>query len=116
MARNRSRGPRRHVPQRTCIVCRTTMEKRALVRIVNTPEDGPLVDLTGKRNGRGAYLCGQDACWEQALTTGVLDRALRTALTEADRNRLQAQRPLQGQQPEQTPPPVPPARQEPKLP
>ncbi|MBN2469124.1 MAG: YlxR family protein [Anaerolineae bacterium] len=69
------------------------MDKRALVRIVNTPEDGPVVDLTGKRNGRGAYICGQDTCWEQALTTSVLDRALRATLTDADRVRLREQRP-----------------------
>ncbi len=86
------------------------MDKRALVRIVNTPEDGPVVDPSGKRNGRGAYLCGQDACWEQALTAGVLDRALRTTLTDADRSRLQEQRPLQQQRPLQEQGP------EPKLP
>lgn len=93
MARGKPAGSRKHTPQRTCVVCRQTLDKRALVRVVNTPDDGPVVDLTGKRNGRGAYLCREDACWEQALTTSVLDRALRIKLTDADRNRLRDQRP-----------------------
>jgi predicted RNA-binding protein YlxR (DUF448 family) len=86
---------RRHTPQRTCVVCRTTAEKRSLTRLVRTPEDGVQVDPTGKRNGRGAYLCDQPACWDRALTTDILSRALRTPLTEADRERLRAARPAQ---------------------
>ncbi len=83
----------RHVPQRTCVVCRRTLDKRALVRIVRTPADGIVIDPTGKRAGRGAYLCHDDQCWEQALKTRVLDRALRAELTDADRVRLQEERP-----------------------
>lgn len=93
MARGKAGGSRKHSPQRTCVVCRQTLDKRALFRIVNSPDEGPVVDLTGKRNGRGAYLCNQDACWEQALTTPVLNRALRITLTDADRDRLRDQRP-----------------------
>ncbi len=95
MARERAAGRQKHIPQRTCVVCRQTGDKRTLTRIVRTPDDGVVVDLTGKRNGRGAYLCEQDACWEQALTSAVLDRALRTTLTEDDRIRLREQRPPQ---------------------
>jgi len=84
---------RKHVPQRTCVVCRRTLDKRALVRIVNHPESGVIVDPTGKQNGRGAYLCTAGACWEQALSTEVLARALRTTLTEADYARLRSARP-----------------------
>jgi predicted RNA-binding protein YlxR (DUF448 family) len=50
-------GRRRHIPRRTCVVCRATGDKRALTRLVRTPDDGVHVDPTGKRNGRGAYLC-----------------------------------------------------------
>lgn len=81
---------RKHKPQRTCVVCRSTLDKRALVRLVRTPEGGVQVDLTGKRSGRGAYLCDQPACWDRALESTVLDKALRTTLTDADRNRIQA--------------------------
>lgn len=79
---------RKHIPQRTCVVCRQTMDKRALVRIVNDPEVGLLIDTTGKRSGRGAYICGADSCWDQALATDVLARALRSQLTKADLGRL----------------------------
>jgi len=81
---------RRHVPQRMCVVCRSTADKRSLTRLVRTPDDGVQVDPTGKRNGRGAYLCNQRACWERALSTDVLARALRTTLTEQDRERIRA--------------------------
>jgi len=67
---------RKHVPQRTCIVCRQVQSKREMVRLVRTPEGQLVVDETGKRNGRGAYLCRRKACWEGALNEGRLARAL----------------------------------------
>jgi len=70
-----------------CVVCRAKGDKRALTRIVRT-EAGVRVDLTGKLNGRGAYLCDQDSCWERAVVGGALNQALRTSLTEEDRNHL----------------------------
>ncbi|NPV68494.1 MAG: YlxR family protein [Anaerolineae bacterium] len=91
--KQRGPGRPRHIPQRTCVVCRRTLDKRALVRIVRTPDEGVIVDPTGKRAGRGAYLCHEDQCWEQAFKTHVLDRALRAELTDTDRARLREQRP-----------------------
>ena len=78
----------KHVPQRTCVGCRTVMPKRQLVRIVRTAE-GVQVDPTGKKAGRGAYLHDRRSCWEAGLQ-GNLARALKTELTAADRERLQA--------------------------
>ncbi len=73
----RKKGPRpKHVPQRMCIACRSHDAKRGLHRIVRTPEGQVEPDPTGRRNGRGAYLCGQAACWEKALASGMLARAL----------------------------------------
>lgn len=72
---------------RTCAVCREKENKRQLTRLVRTA-DGVVIDPTGKLNGRGAYLCTQTTCWERALTTDILSRALRAPLTEADRARL----------------------------
>lgn len=72
---------------RTCIVCREKEAKRQLTRLVRTA-DGVVIDPTGKMNGRGAYLCEQQTCWERALSTDILSRALRTPLTDADRARL----------------------------
>ena len=80
---------RRHVPQRTCVGCRNVEGKRALVRVVRTPEGRVEIDPTGKRNGRGAYVHAQPDCWEMALK-GALAHALRTTLSEEDRLALQA--------------------------
>jgi len=77
----------KHVPIRTCVVCRQKAGKRTLVRVVRT-ETGVQVDTSGKMNGRGAYLCEQPSCWERAVTTDVLSKALRTSLTDEDRDRL----------------------------
>lgn len=77
----------KHRPQRTCIVCRQKGDKRDLIRLVNTP-DGLLIDPTGKREGRGAYLCRQAACHDRAMNTTILDKALRTTLTPDDRQRI----------------------------
>ncbi len=91
--RNRRKAPRglrpRHVPQRTCVACRQVAGKRALVRIVRTPEGSVEVDPTGKRNGRGAYLHADPACWDLALKRNVLQHALKTELSENDRTGLE---------------------------
>ena len=79
---------RKHIPQRTCVVCRETDAKRTLTRIVRTAEDGVHMDPSGKQNGRGAYLCSQRSCWQRAVESDVLDKALRTTLTADDRQRL----------------------------
>ncbi|MBI5957764.1 MAG: YlxR family protein [Chloroflexi bacterium] len=84
---------RKHIPQRTCVVCRSTADKRSLVRLVRVADEGVVLDLTGKRNGRGAYLCDQPACWDRALATDVLAKALRTTLSDTDRERIRAARP-----------------------
>jgi len=79
----------KHIPQRTCVVCRETSAKRALIRLVRTGDEGIQIDPTGKRNGRGAYLCSQQSCWQRAIESDVLAKALRTELTDSDRQRLQ---------------------------
>ncbi len=66
------------------MACRTKHVKRELIRIVYTTEGSIEVDVTGKRNGRGAYLCGSRSCWILALKTGALNRALRVSLTQDD--------------------------------
>ena len=79
--------PVKHIPQRTCVGCRTVLAKRALVRVVRTP-DGVVVDPGGKLSGRGAYLHGQRTCWERGLK-GALANALKTSLSAEDRQRLE---------------------------
>ncbi len=84
---------RKHTPQRTCVACRATRPKRELVRIVRLPSPEAesrvvVVDETGKRNGRGAYLCRQRDCWETALARQQLERALKYKLTPEDKAQL----------------------------
>jgi predicted RNA-binding protein YlxR (DUF448 family) len=81
----------KHVPQRTCVVCRSTNAKRTLTRLVRTAEGRVVVDHTGKQNGRGAYVCHQASCWHAIIERTVLVSALRIAtLTEEDRATLQS--------------------------
>lgn len=80
----------RRVPQRTCIACRTTSAKREFVRLVRTPEGHIEVDATGKKAGRGAYLCTRAPCWELALRKDRLSIALKTKLSSEDAGRLRA--------------------------
>jgi predicted RNA-binding protein YlxR (DUF448 family) len=76
------------VPQRTCIACRKTTGKRELVRLVRTPAGIIEVDREGKKEGRGAYLCADPACWEKALKGKQIEHNLRCNLTQQDRDRL----------------------------
>lgn len=80
----------RHIPRRSCVICGVKTSKRELVRIVMTPERECAVDDTGKRSGRGAYLCRKPACWESALKGGRLAAALRGRIEQGDRERLVA--------------------------
>jgi predicted RNA-binding protein YlxR (DUF448 family) len=84
----KTRKRTKHIPQRTCVGCRTVQPKRSLTRLVRTPE-GVLIDTVGKMPGRGAYLHNQRSCWEAALK-GPLARALKTELTPEDHERLTA--------------------------
>jgi hypothetical protein len=58
------------------------------VRIVRAPEGAVMVDETGKRSGRGAYICRQRDCWETALARRQLERALKVTLTAETESRL----------------------------
>lgn len=78
----------RHVPQRTCVGCRETLAKRALIRVVRSPE-GVCVDRSGKLPGRGAYLHDRVSCWERGLK-GALANALKTTLSTEEREALLA--------------------------
>jgi hypothetical protein len=87
-ARVISKTKPRHIPQRTCVACRRTTAKRELVRVVRTVEGGVEVDPTGKRSGRGAYLCPTPDCWRLAVQKGRLDRALKTSVNARDKEAL----------------------------
>ena len=79
---------KKHVPLRTCVQCQQVRPKRELVRVVRTPQGDVQVDEKGKAAGRGAYLCRNKACWENALARERLDYALKAKLSSEDRERL----------------------------
>ena len=54
-------------PERRCIACNEKIEKKQLLRIVRTPEKNIEIDLTGKKNGRGAYICKKEECLNKAI-------------------------------------------------
>jgi len=78
----------KHVPQRTCIACRTVRPKRELVRLVLTSNGRALIDATGKASGRGGYLCLKEECWEAGLRGNRLKHALKANLTQDDIEQL----------------------------
>lgn len=84
------KGPRpKHVPVRTCIACRQPQAKRQLVRVVRAVTGQVQVDLTGKKAGRGAYLCRARACWELAFRKKALEHALQTQVSPEDRAEIE---------------------------
>lgn len=64
------------IPLRRCVATMTQVPKKELLRIVRTPEGGVKIDLTGKANGRGAYLLRTLEAVELAQKKGALSRAL----------------------------------------
>ena len=82
------RSIRKHIPQRTCVACRQVRPKRELIRLVRISNGSVKVDTNGKKAGRGAYLCQAGECWEVGLKGGRLEHALRTSLTQDNRDQL----------------------------
>ena len=70
----------RKVPMRQCTGCGERKEKKELIRVIKTPEDLIEIDFTGKKNGRGAYLCPNGECLARAVKTKGLERSLKTAI------------------------------------
>ena len=70
----------RKIPQRQCVGCREMKEKKALLRIVRTPEGQILLDGTGKKSGRGVYVCPDPECLRKARKSRGLERALETTI------------------------------------
>ena len=68
------------IPVRKCTGCGEMMPKKEMVRVILTPEENIELDLTGKKNGRGAYICRDRQCLETALKTHGLERSLKTAI------------------------------------
>ena len=68
------------VTMRQCVGCREIKAKKELIRVIKTSDNQVLVDATGKKNGRGAYLCPRRECLEKAVKNKGLERSLKTAV------------------------------------
>ena len=68
------------IPVRQCLGCREMKPKRELMRVVRSPEGAVALDLRGKANGRGAYICRSADCLKRAVKSNALARALETEI------------------------------------
>ncbi len=70
------------VPLRKCLGCMSSFPKKDLVRVVKTPEGEVILDLSGKKSGRGAYICKNSACLKKAIKSKRIQNNLETELPE----------------------------------
>ena len=68
------------IPQRQCVGCREMKDKKALIRVVKSPENEISLDFVGKKPGRGAYVCHDVESLKKARKTRALERAFETAI------------------------------------
>lgn len=70
------------VPQRTCMGCNAKKDKNELIRIVKNKQNEINIDKTGKKEGRGAYICNNVKCLEKAIKSKRLEKAFETTISE----------------------------------
>ncbi|MBS5937786.1 YlxR family protein [Clostridium sartagoforme] len=76
------------IPLRMCTGCMEMKPKKELIRVVKSPDGEVSVDLTGKKSGRGAYVCKNEECLEKAFKAKRLSRNLDTQISEEVYNKL----------------------------
>ena len=77
------------IPLRKCIGCNTSKDKRELIRVVRNAEGEISIDTTGKKPGRGAYICKDAACLKLAKKGKKLDKAFEVAISDEIYARLE---------------------------
>lgn len=73
---------KKKIPMRQCTGCGEMKTKKELIRVIKTPENEILIDFTGKKNGRGAYLCNSLECLKKARKTKAIERSLKTTIPD----------------------------------
>jgi len=68
------------LPLRMCTGCGEMKTKKEMIRVLKTPEDEIVIDSTGKKNGRGAYICCSLSCLQKAIKTRGLERSLKVSI------------------------------------
>ena len=75
-------GQTKKIPMRQCLGCREMKNKKDLIRIIKTKENEFFVDVTGKKNGRGAYICNSMECFCQAKKSKALERSFKMTIPD----------------------------------
>lgn len=70
------------IPLRKCLGCMESFPKKELVRVVRTPDGEVCIDLTGKKSGRGAYICKSESCFKKAVKSKRIQSNLEITLTD----------------------------------
>lgn len=70
------------IPMRQCIGCREMKNKKEMMRVLRTPENEIILDATGRKNGRGAYICRSMECLDKAVKNHGLERSLKTGIPQ----------------------------------
>ena len=76
------------IPMRQCIGCGEMKSKKEMMRVIKTAEDDICLDVTGKKNGRGAYLCISKECLQKARKNKGLERSFKMSIPEEIYNTL----------------------------
>ena len=79
----------RKVPMRQCIGCQEMKSKKEMMRILRTTENEIVLDTTGRKNGRGAYLCKNPECLRKAIKSRGLERSFKMAIPQEVYDRLE---------------------------
>ena len=74
-------GTVKKIPMRKCVGCQEMKSKREMIRVLKTENDEILLDATGKKNGRGAYICKSKECLEKAVKNRGIERSLKTGIS-----------------------------------
>ena len=82
---------KKKIPQRRCVGCGETRDKKELIRVVRSPEGEILLDLTGKKSGRGAYICSDISCLKKARKSKRIEQNLETHISDEIYDALQEQ-------------------------
>jgi predicted RNA-binding protein YlxR (DUF448 family) len=75
-------------PQRSCVGCRQVRDKKEMIRLVRLEDGNVEIDVSGKKSGRGAYLCPSINCWQEGLKKERLERALHATISKEKRRYL----------------------------
>ena len=85
-----TKGQKR-VPERKCVGCGVSKEKKSLIRVVRDPEGNIFLDATGKKSGRGAYICPSSTCFKKARKSKRLESNLNSVIPDDIYDRLEAE-------------------------